>query len=503
MRFETSRIPSINEPQEAAWTPRSDEPRDEGGRSCEEIGCKWVDRRPRHQNAGENGDSAALFAADGNRYRRWGWLPDPGREHFHDVCVVDEEGEDVTPECAECEDNFPKYGIREHIAGPTCANDSGYNGNNISNEEMRACNAVQFLVQKSGAFLPHDYEDFKPEPDDEEFERTTHYFLTGLGESIGEVEQGHCPVWPVRHGVDDAGCAAEYDGFCDGHMPFHPYCLEAYKRVSQLRRQKIDMLGLARWFDAEASAFPRHPAVRRGADQWWEHWGGDEFLAANPIYVPALPAIIDASKRLQPGFNLHDSPFLESEIQPIGEEDCFGKLPEELRHLVLESLGSKDIANLRLVSRAFRHLPNWLWHDLMKKEMPWFWEAWSDMPYSFWACTTQKEIKDQDKAFKNRRRQIDKSLDLSPEEKKRQKRSVRREQARSRQPRPVERLERAQTDWHFLYRQIKRDWKNLKGLENRERIWITLEYIVRRVDKPDEGRTEALEEHAERYPSWE
>ena len=34
----------------------------------------------------------------------------------------------------------------EHVAGPVCQNISGYNGNNISVEEMRGCQTVQVLL---------------------------------------------------------------------------------------------------------------------------------------------------------------------------------------------------------------------------------------------------------------------------------------------------------------------------------------------------------------------
>jgi len=36
----------------------------------------------------------------------------------------------------------------EHIAGPGCRNLDGYNGHNISGEEMRGCLTLQCLVRK-------------------------------------------------------------------------------------------------------------------------------------------------------------------------------------------------------------------------------------------------------------------------------------------------------------------------------------------------------------------
>ena len=57
--------------------------------------------------------------------------------------------------------------------------------------------------------------------------------------------------------------------------------------------------------------------------------------------------------------------------------DIFFKLPQELIHEIVGHFGSKDIASLRLASRAFTHLPIFLWHRLVVEEMPWLYEAWS------------------------------------------------------------------------------------------------------------------------------
>jgi hypothetical protein len=60
--------------------------------------------------------------------------------------------------------------------------------------------------------------------------------------------------------------------------------------------------------------------------------------------------------------------------------------------MVIEHLGSKDIASLRVASRSFRHLPYTLWHRLIKKEMPWIWETWTDRPYPYMSRTTEREL---------------------------------------------------------------------------------------------------------------
>lgn len=107
--------------------------------------------------------------------------------------------------------------------------------------------------------------------------------------------------------------------------------------------------------------------------------------------------------------------------------------------------------------------------------MPWLWEAWCDHPYSFWACTTMQELETHDKALDARLQ----SLKAFPDEQiAGQKETIEQERLESRKPKPAQQLDRQRTDWHWLYREIKREWKNIKGLQNRERIWYAQAYIV-------------------------
>jgi hypothetical protein len=55
--------------------------------------------------------------------------------------------------------------------------------------------------------------------------------------------------------------------------------------------------------------------------------------------------------------------------------DPFRTLPNELINMVLFQLMPKDITNIRLVSRSFHQLPGYLFIHLIKRHMPWFWEA--------------------------------------------------------------------------------------------------------------------------------
>lgn len=282
----------------------------------------------------------------------------------------------------------------EHVAGPNCVEHHGYDGNAISVEEMKYCTTVQCIVPYGGEY--HDSaKEWYPEPDDEDFECTSKYHLSGLGFRAATIEEVDY-AYPERHGCYEIN-PIDTHGFEWGHASFHPYCLETYRRVSSLRLGKVDLLDLAEWVERQDSSAPLHPAVRRGASQWWEYTPGDEFLVSDPLRIPALSSLFEAAHRPQQDFDARSSPFGEGDTDSPRTPDIFGKLPGELHDMVLIQLSSKDIANLRLASPTFRRLPYTTWHDLLKKEMPWVWEAWTDRPYLLMSCATQAELIAHDK----------------------------------------------------------------------------------------------------------
>lgn len=386
----------------------------------------------------------------------------------------------------------------EHIAGPDCVSTAGYNGNKISVEEMRPCTTSQCVVDRKGEAHDDIAEPLPPEPDDEDFERGSKYFLTGLLEKCGSWEDiDNGSVYPPRHGFTDAN-PINVDGFALGDKPFHPYCLEMYKRVSSLRLGKTDLVALFDWWgmDHDEGEIPEYPVVQGG--QWWEHGAGAELLVAYPLEIPALSAIFAAARRPQEDFDANNSPFkaMDTPTQ-ASDHEPFGKLPPELRHMVVSRLRSKDIASLRLASRSFRHLPNTLWHDLMQREMPWIWEAWSDRPHAFMACTTRSDLKAHDKIMEVRSQNARR---LPAEERDMQEELIAREDAEFKRPRTVLCLERLHTDWHWLYCQLEKERENIKGLQNRERIWKALEFVLRRVGNPEEDLDVAGKEHDKVFP---
>ncbi|RFN49779.1 hypothetical protein FIE12Z_5927 [Fusarium flagelliforme] len=346
----------------------------------------------------------------------------------------------------------------EHIPGPKCTQDGGYSGHHISVEAMKGCQEIQCLVPK-----PDDWE---PQTDDEAFEISSSYFLSGLSDYMPSRDIGDPELFPARHGESspyaenvlwDPEEAGKYS------MPFHPTCFEIFKRASLRRQGVVDVEGMIQWWRLEGNyedyhGFPRDPAVRQASQQWWEHNVGDEYLVANPCFVPGLEPLLQTSGQKTDSQN-GDSELTHIMTTGTANDDPFAKLPAEIKHAILVELSFKDIASLKLVSRAFQHLPNSVLYEVTVRDTPWLYEAWSSLPISFWATTTKeamvKKWDDDTEAFN-----------------------------RSAHPAvPVRQLSRTGTDWLRLHAEIFRNRKSLLGLQNRRRIWKDCEEILDRIEK--------------------
>ncbi|ORY02549.1 hypothetical protein BCR34DRAFT_437902, partial [Clohesyomyces aquaticus] len=366
--------------------------------------------------------------------------------------------------------------IVEHIAGPGCENKRGYPGHDISVEEMRGCQTLQCLVRKP---KEHSEYRFDPLPDDEEFEKSGEFFLSGLGDHMPSRDMSSPLVTPARHGCKEPNAdntiwqrGREHDYA----MPFHPSCFEVFKRVSLLSIGKVDIGGLTGWWLLEATSyefenFPRNPDVDECAQQEWEHHKGTAYLVANSLYVPKLRDIFAHVVEVGPDFNPRDGAFNPlTTMDPDGSVDPFQLLPAEIRVEILDHLPSKDIASLRLSSRAFNQMPVRYFQKLILREMPWLWEAWPSVtnpnrtPYSIWASLTESNALDEAlpaeiQALKDAHDlEISRNEDLTPFY-----------------------LPPGKTNYFLLYTLITRHWKELRGLQNRKRIWTDCEEILRRI----------------------
>ncbi|KAK2810650.1 hypothetical protein FQN50_002690 [Emmonsiellopsis sp. PD_5] len=372
----------------------------------------------------------------------------------------------------------------EHIAGPACTAVNAYSGYNISVEDMKFCRTVQCLVLKDQS-EPKELDALA-----QDWEQSGEYFLSGLCDDMPSRDIGPPEVFPARGGVDQPWADnIIWDGDENCDVPFHPWCFDIFSRLSKLHFNHVNVSGLMKWRNAESSyeaiaEFPRDPDVTDGQDQWWCHDPGKEYLAANPLYIPNLPAILrSAIKNDEDNFSSQNSAFSVSQPTTKSKEsqgtaeshtrtDPLQSLPQEIRLLIIDQLPSCDIANLRLASRAFRHLPIYVWYHLVRKEMPWLWEAWGEEECnnhtpSIWTMNTAADLsRIMNESPKNINEitaaDILASGTAIPEQIK---------------------LPRDKTNWYQLYVEIRRNWSQLKGLRNRERIYKDVEEIIRRIKK--------------------
>ncbi|KAI9046062.1 F-box protein [Aspergillus affinis] len=373
----------------------------------------------------------------------------------------------------------------EHIAGPNCAEPNAYSGHAISMEEMQGCRTAQFLIHKgaSGA-------QWQPDGLDEDWERSDEWFLSGLCDGMASRDDCFQEVYPLRGGIsrprsENVNFDPEYTQGNEYALPFHPWCFDIFCRQSKLHFRCVNVSGLMKWRNAEFSwedfrEFPRTGDVVGAQEQFWRHEPGNEYLAANPLYVPRLLPLLNSAVTTEghpPGaFDLSCRPSCHRDESA----DPLAVLPLDIRLLVLDYLGSRDIANLRLASRAYEQLPVGLWYRLIREEMPWLWEAWDETERghrpSLWTSVTANGAR-----LLNQRRQhytrvlreeghvdnLDDALDYLlpwPES-----------------ATPSHKLPRGQTNWYQLYTEVKRNWPQLKGLRNRQRIWEDVDEIIYRI----------------------
>jgi hypothetical protein len=398
-------------------------------------------------------------------------------------------------------------GIIEHIAGPACNYVAGYSGHEISAEEMRGCQTAQCLVRKPPGYL------FDALPDDEEFETTGEFFLSGLTGYMPSRDADYPRVTPDRHGCEKPHAEnCKWDRHEDYAMPFHPSCFEVYKRISSMSRGKIDVEGLTTWWSREADynlfrSFPRDPSIRHCNDQEWRHEHGSEYLVANPLYVPKLRDIFVAAVNVGQDFNPRNGAF--NILEPMKETsatDPFARLPVELRTEIFDKLHSKDVASLRLASRVFVQLPISYFQTLLRREHPWLWEAWptglnpEQITYAKWAYTTASEIGDRIKRqardvaiLDDYCRIVKKEIPESAEEVdaayKVQFKAIQDahnlENEAGDDANPFY-LPPHATNYFVLYTLITRHWQQLRGLQNRKRIWKDCMEILKRIEVIEE-----------------
>jgi len=217
--------------------------------------------------------------------------------------------------------------------------------------------------------------------------------------------------------------------------------------------------------------------------------------------VPALKPLLRSAVHDDAAFSVQNGAFplpdLDDQSLKFGtratSQDPFLGLPKELNYSVIEHLGSRDIANLRLASRAFRQLPISLWHRLLRQEMPWLWEMWSDDEPYYWTTVSVAQLKAAQDGEAEHQRQLRIYREVIREEmpwllqdwcdaEPSYRDIVLKESSSPAEP-PCLKLPRANTDWYQLYHDITIHWDELKGLQNRRRIWKDVEEIISRITR--------------------
>ena len=309
--FKIGRFRTSSEPRRATLSSSRIFWPEEG--SCRQYGCKTTIRRGNAAtNSSELADETTTEICDDVLYS-----------------VTNTKGDGIASELLEPvrSINWQAHSdaLGEHIAGPNCVDTQGYNGNSISVEEMMTCNTIQCLMEKVSQdrdWLP----DWDGESDDDEVAKESDYFLSGIGDRIGSWEDD-AACSPVRHDVDYLDPAfGNRCGFTNGDMALHPHCFEIYRRVFERRVGAASIDGLAKWWDERLEVFstPMHAAVRCGKAQWWQHHAGDEFLAADPLQIPALTVLLEAASRPQDSFKARSSPFATHATMLSHHSDLLG-----------------------------------------------------------------------------------------------------------------------------------------------------------------------------------
>lgn len=382
---------------------------------------------------------------------------------------------------------------KEHIAGLNCASTHGYNGNHITVDEMKGMHTMQSFVPKNLRWKPaNDDEDFELDP-------TVPVSLSGLYDRLSvptDLVPKRKDFFPSRHGTKSAvvtNAVWEAEHAKVSAMPFHPACLEVYKRASLKRSGEVDILGLVNWYRLEATRnlflnkFPRAREVVNARKESWEHHAGDQWLGANPCFVPDLNALIDDVE------DEIDSKVKNEDKSPENDANCEGICASMYIEL-FPNLSTEELADPAKVAAALAALPKDHFRELIMQEMPWLWEVWCDRPMSSWATQTAQGLKLKWAGdLKSRRERLEimitcleaKSV-LSREEKlalqsmllEMDEIDAKQHMARQLEARQ---LPKDGTDWLKIYIQLKTKASSINGLRNRQRIWKDCNFILDRI----------------------
>jgi hypothetical protein len=279
-------------------------------------------------------------------------------------------------------------------------------------------------------------------------------------------------------------------------LPFHPTCFEVFIQASRWFLGRVDIDALVKIRDKaclERKDFPvkHHEHVVDGLGQVWTHNIGHEYLVANPIFVPGLRSILEASVSKDKNFSVQNSPFdvrrRRKALTSI--QDPFKAFPADIIRTIVSHLSSSDITGLRLSSRAFTHLPISVWHRLIEKEVPWLYEAWSSDPAPYhWATAIAHDLINEKHELEKFNHRVQEQSIIIKQDMPEIHDHWLKDQSKWEWPEHPERQELLDlspmklpyemTNWYQLYCDIAANQMRLKGLRNRARIWDAVMQII-------------------------
>ncbi|KFZ11426.1 hypothetical protein V502_07546 [Pseudogymnoascus sp. VKM F-4520 (FW-2644)] len=408
---------------------------------------------------------------------------------------IDKDYEDYGGEADEGPVIHPK--AYEHIAGLSCQQLGGYNGHNISVDEMLDCTTLQCLYAKPENWIPN--------AEDMYFEADSKYYLSGLSDhsSSGGWKQMFTPilhgkVWGSIDNDNNSWIDTE-EMQIDSGVAFHPACFELFRIVSEVTFGKVNTDGLVRLrnlcCEGKGNFCDWGEDVGCCREQCWQHLPGSEYLVANPVFIPGFRDICEGALQIEEDFDVQQSAFSQREGRQnqLVSADPFLKLPSELVQNVVGYLDSQEIAAMRLASRAFEHLPISLWHRLILTEMPCIYEAWREdvTPYTWasqdvnmlqnirrevekWGYQRQRKARELRDDPESEAKFLATEPEVPPWHTEPKLRKMKEKALKIKKRLQPVALPHDKTNWYQLYSDIVRHWQDLKGLQNRERIWASM-----------------------------
>lgn len=262
-----------------------------------------------------------------------------------------------------------------------------------------------------------------------------------------------------------------------------------------LRKHYCESIGIGENF------CERDQDIGKAFGKEWTHYTKGEYLAANPIFIPGFREMCEAAISSDEGFNVQKSAFKprRTSQELSSSNDPFLSLPSRLMPKIASYLTNNEISAMRLSSHAFEQLLISLWHQLLVDEFPFIYEAWCDnarpnswvFPGAAYVMPTGLEEEDSEQQH-NREVDIIRPYGQTAlpawnvyqlAQALFRESSVYNDGIRHRAAIPWEPrgLPYDGTNWYKLFRDVTSNWKELKGLRNRARIWNDCVKIVDKI----------------------